>query len=67
MRVTVNTDRCQGHARCLALAPDIFDLDDEGYAYVLPGREEIDDVRAREHALLAVDNCPEQAIAIQRE
>ena len=69
MRVKVTEGRCQGHARCLALVPEIFDLDDEGYAFVLPGREAIDekDTRAYEQALLAVDNCPEQAIVIERD
>lgn len=30
-KVTVIPGKCQGHARCYALAPDFFDLDDEGY------------------------------------
>jgi ferredoxin len=67
MRVKVSEGQCQGHARCLALVPEMFDLDDEGYAFVLPGQEEIDedDTRSYEQALLAVDNCPEQAIVIE--
>ena len=67
MRVRVLEDRCQGHARCAALAPDMFDLDDEGYSFVLPGREEIadGDEQAVEMAMLAADNCPEQAIVVE--
>jgi acetylornithine deacetylase/succinyl-diaminopimelate desuccinylase-like protein/ferredoxin len=31
MRIIVHRDRCQGHARCWAMAPEICELDDEGY------------------------------------
>ncbi len=67
MRLRVLEDRCQGHARCLALVPERFDLNDEGYSFVRPGQEEIGagDERALERATLAVDNCPEQAIVIE--
>jgi ferredoxin len=62
MRVSVDPEKCQGHNRCYALAPDVFDVDDMGYAFVLiagdlpPELEE----GARAGAL----NCPEYAIAI---
>ena len=32
MRVTVDSEKCQGHNRCYALAPDVFDVDDLGFA-----------------------------------
>jgi ferredoxin len=31
----VYPDRCQGHARCVAFAPDAFELDEEGVPAVL--------------------------------
>ena len=31
MRVTVDADRCEGHARCWGICPEVFDLDDEGH------------------------------------
>lgn len=66
MRVRIIEVRCQGHARCASLAPEIFDLNDDGYSYVLSGRQEIGeaDSQALASARLAVDNCPEQAIMI---
>ncbi len=63
MKVHVDQDRCQGHGRCYALAPDRFEPDDIGNGVevgdgtVPAGRE--DDAR------LAVANCPEQAIALE--
>ena len=62
MKVTVDQEKCQGHGRCHALAPDLFDLDDYGMStptnggVVAPDREA--DIR------LAVANCPEYAIQI---
>lgn len=61
MRIRVDGDRCQGHNRCYALAPELFDVDDYGYAselgdgHVPPALEE--------KARLAIANCPEVAIS----
>jgi ferredoxin len=59
----VDPGRCQGHARCVAFAPDAFDLDDEGYATVSPDFERIEGVPDRIRAALA--NCPERAITLR--
>jgi ferredoxin len=65
MRVHVDQEKCQGHNRCYALAPELFDVDDYGTASeigdgtVPPGLED--------KARLAVANCPEYAITIDDE
>jgi ferredoxin len=62
VKVRVDPALCQGHNRCYALAPDLFQLDDAGFSSavgdgtVSPGREEA--------AELASDNCPEMAVLI---
>lgn len=62
MRVELNTDLCQGHNRCYALAPELFDVDDYGTAMVLgDGTVEPD---LEDKAQLAAANCPEYAITI---
>ena len=63
MRIEFDRDACQGHNRCYLLAPELFDVDDEGYAIL----RVIGDVPADlEHkAQLAADNCPEYAITIR--
>jgi ferredoxin len=35
MRIQLDQEKCQGHSRCYALAPEVFDVDDEGFAVVL--------------------------------
>ncbi len=60
MKVSVDSSKCQGHARCHALAPDAFDLDDDGYPVVT----------TLATTLTAADlggvaaACPEQAITL---
>lgn len=61
MRVSVDRDRCQGHARCVLVAPDLFDLDGESRAEVLadPVPDGLDGF-ARD----ATEGCPEEAISV---
>ncbi|HEY3834682.1 MAG TPA: ferredoxin [Acidimicrobiia bacterium] len=65
MHVHVDSEKCQGHNRCYAIAPELFDVDELGYANELgdgsvpPGLEE--------KARLAVANCPELAIEIRED
>jgi len=65
LKVSVDQERCQGHARCHALAPELFALDELGNARVIgegavpPGLED--------KAWLAKANCPELAIDCREE
>ena len=59
----MDESRCQGHGRCYATAPELFEPDDIGNGHeigdgtVPPGLED--------KARLAVANCPESAIEIE--
>jgi ferredoxin len=64
MRVQV-TDRCQGHARCIVFAPEIFDIDEDGYAFVIEGRETV--APGDDHLARAIASCPEEAIVLLEE
>lgn len=62
MIIKVDAEKCQGHGRCYALAPDLFDLDENGNALakdglVPPGQVEL--------AEIAAANCPERAITLE--
>jgi ferredoxin len=63
MRIKVDNELCQGHNRCSVLAPDLFVLDDFGYASAV-GDGVVPEDR-REIAFLAADNCPELAITVE--
>lgn len=65
LQVSVDPARCQGHARCLVFAPDVFDVDDEGYAFVPGERSRHDELTPEIEK--AVANCPERAILVIEE
>jgi ferredoxin len=65
LRVRVDPDKCQGHNRCKALAPELFELDELGNARAVgDGRVP---AHLEEKAYLAKSNCPEFAIEIVEE
>ena len=65
MRVAVDGEKCQGHNRCYALAPELFDVDDYGQSVVIGDGTVPPELV--EKARLAVANCPEYAISISEE
>ncbi len=62
MRVTADTSQCAGHTLCNAAAPQVFDLDDEGYVVVLVEGDLPPELEgpARE----AVAACPERVLSV---
>ena len=58
-RVEVDRDRCVGSGTCEALAPEVFEVDDDGVLAVLlptPPDDQLPDVRE------AVQACPTRAL-----
>ena len=62
MRVVVDFDACQSNAMCMAAAPEIFEVRDDGYLYVLDENPP-EDLRAKVEEAVRV--CPTQAITIE--
>lgn len=63
-RVVVDYDLCESNAICMQVAPDVFEVRDDDFLYLLtetPG----DDARARVNE--SVQRCPKQAISIAEE
>ena len=63
MRVHVDEERCQGHGRCYATAPEVFAPDEVGNGHELGDGAVAPELEDK--ARLAVANCPEQAITIE--
>ena len=59
MKVTVDHARCEGHEKCQAIAPEVFEVRADAYSYV-----KLDDVpeELRPKVQRAVRLCPRQAI-----
>jgi ferredoxin len=61
-RLELDPNRCQGHARCAVLAPELFGVDEIGNGRLLGDGVVPSDLF--EKAYLAQSNCPEAAIKI---
>ncbi|NNN07645.1 MAG: ferredoxin [Acidimicrobiaceae bacterium] len=62
MKITVDFDLCSSNAVCMSIVPEVFEVRDDGYLYVLndqPGAEFAERVRD------AVVGCPNGAISIE--
>jgi ferredoxin len=62
VKVSSVPDRCCGSGVCAELAPDVFDLDDDGFVVVLQ------EVPAAEQEAVARDaaaKCPTMAIVVE--
>lgn len=62
MRVVVNFDLCESNAVCMSVAPEVFEVREDDYLYVL---DETPPESLREKVVEAADRCPKQAITIE--
>ncbi|PPJ25798.1 ferredoxin [Nocardia nova] len=58
MKLAIDTTECSGHARCYAVAPEVFDIDDLGYT--VPVDRDVTEPLDENIAA-----CPERAIAVR--
>jgi len=61
MKIVVDFDKCKSNALCMGVAPEIFEVRDDNFLYVL--REEPPE-SARAQVEEAVRVCPTQAISL---
>jgi ferredoxin len=62
MRVVVDYDLCESNALCMAAAPEVFEVRDVDFLYVLQD-EPPEDLRSKVEE--AARRCPKQAITIE--
>ena len=62
MKVVVDFDVCQSHGLCMQAAPEVFELRDDGFLYILKENPE-DGLRAKVQK--AARECPTGAIKIE--
>lgn len=60
MKVMVDREKCTGVGNCVAVAPTVFDLDDENKAIVLDVTSVGEDTLQE-----AAESCPRDAIILQ--
>ena len=62
MKVVVDFDVCESNAVCMGIAPEVFEVRDDDFLYVL---QEHPPEEMRPKIEEAVRLCPKQAISIQ--
>lgn len=62
LEINIDREKCMGSGNCSFWAPGVFDLDDDGIAYVVDATACED-----EKIVLAAQGCPTQAIGLTRD
>ncbi len=62
MRVVVDYDLCESNALCMKAAPEVFEVRDDDFLYVLQ-EEPAEELRPKVEE--AARRCPKQAITIE--
>jgi ferredoxin len=62
MRVIVDFDVCESNAVCMAIAPEVFEVRDDDFLYIL---DENPSEELRDKVEDAVRRCPKQAIRLE--
>jgi len=62
MRVVVDFDKCESNAICMGHAPEVFEVREDDFLYIL---DETPPESRRPQVELAVKNCPKQAISLE--
>jgi len=64
VRVVVNFDLCESNAVCMGIAPEVFEVRDDDFLYIL---DEHPPEATRPKIESAVRQCPKQAISIAED
>jgi ferredoxin len=62
MRVVVDFDKCQSNAICMGIAPEVFEVRDDNFLYIL-NEQPPEEMRSRLDD--AVRSCPTGAISLE--
>jgi ferredoxin len=63
VRVTIDHTLCEGHAKCMDLVPEVFEVRDDDRSYVLL---EVVPAELEEKVRRAASVCPRAAISVER-
>lgn len=61
MKIVVRREACAGHARCAAVAPELFELDDDGF---IGFSEKKVPAGLEDKARRGARSCPERVISL---
>ena len=62
MKVNINFDKCASNARCMKACPQVFEVREDGFLYIL---QEEPAEELRKSVEQAMSDCPTGAISIE--
>jgi ferredoxin len=62
MKIVVDFDLCQSHGLCMEAAPEVFEVRDDGFLYIL---DETPGTALKAKVDKAVRECPTGAITVE--
>ncbi len=62
MKIVVDFDVCESNAVCMSVAPEVFEVRDDDFLYIL---DENPPEELRAKVTEAVRRCPKQAISVE--
>lgn len=62
MKIIVDFDKCESNAVCMGIAPEIFEVRDDDFLYIL---QEEPDESLRPKVEEAIRMCPKLAISVE--
>ncbi len=64
MKIVVDFDLCESNAICMGIAPEVFEVRDDDFLYILQERP---DPSLHDKVREAVERCPKQAISLEED
>ncbi|MDD4866057.1 MAG: ferredoxin [Mycobacterium sp.] len=64
MKVRLDQSKCEGHAQCYAVSPELFPIDDSGYSILEEHEVSPEDMELTREG---VASCPEMALILEEE
>ncbi|HEV2361369.1 MAG TPA: ferredoxin [Acidimicrobiales bacterium] len=64
MKIVVDYDRCESNGLCMGILPEVFEVRDDDFMYVL-NENPPEEYRAK--VLQAINACPTQALSLAEE
>jgi ferredoxin len=62
MKIVVDFDKCASNARCMKACPQVFEVRDDGFLYIL---QEEPPEELRKSVEQAMSDCPTGAISVE--
>ncbi len=65
LKIVIDTEKCIGCGSCAIIAPEVFEIGDDGKSKIKEGMDVIEDDSLKEQVIEAKEACPTGAIIVE--